>query len=355
MTSKKHILITSSRLDVPGGIERAVVATANLFATNGHAVSVLVLDKQEGHFYPLDDAVTILYEPLHFGVGVAGNVLSRKISLLKNLLTLRSVIFKIVPDVIIASDYIHAICLRLIVPKRIKLFSWEHHHFAQLKKNAFWRVLVKQFYPKLDGVVCLNSEEGKHYKKLGCAVTVIPNFVEQKDKIAELTNCRLLTIGWLSHIKGADLIPKIADIVFKRHPEWTWKVIGSGDALIDRIDNVDVVAPMGHDITNEYLSSSIYVLPSRFECFPMVLLEAMDAGLPCVAFDCPTGPKHIITSGDDGRLIDNGNVQAMANAILELIENQEERIRLGRNAHMNIHRFNPETIYSLWKKLLQAE
>lgn len=95
----------------------------------------------------------------------------------------------------------------------------------------------------------------------------------------------------------------------------------------------------------------MYVMTSRNECLPMTLMEAMSCSTPCIAFDCPTGPRHIITNGENGLLIKNGDVEEMTNAVSLLIENEGLRKKMGEKAFENIQRFSPENIYKLWEQL----
>jgi glycosyltransferase involved in cell wall biosynthesis len=110
-------------------------------------------------------------------------------------------------------------------------------------------------------------------------------------------------------------------------------------------------APSNHNISAEYENASMYVMTSLNECFPMVLMEALSYGLPCISFDCDTGPRHIIHNNADGLLVEKENPQTMADAIDLLIEDEEERIAMGANALVNSKRFSPETVYPLWENL----
>ena len=86
----------------------------------------------------------------------------------------------------------------------------------------------------------------------------------------------------------------------------------------------------------------------------MVLLEAMSHGIPAVSFDCPTGPAFIINDKKDGLLVERENTEAMADAIIELIDDEKKRKAYGQQAHENIKRFAPEKIYSLWETLFDS-
>ena len=107
------------------------------------------------------------------------------------------------------------------------------------------------------------------------------------------------------------------------------------------------------NIQEKYQDASIYVLTSRSEGFGMVLIEAMVCGVPCIAFDCPSGPKDIISNHKDGILVENGNIEGFAKALIELIENKERRKQMGALAKENVTRYLPENVMPLWDELFK--
>jgi glycosyltransferase involved in cell wall biosynthesis len=86
----------------------------------------------------------------------------------------------------------------------------------------------------------------------------------------------------------------------------------------------------------------------------MVLLEAMTAGLPPVAFDCPTGPREVLTSGKDGLLIPAEDTTALAAGICELIENPEQRRAMGAAARETSARYSIPVIRAAWEDLFES-
>ena len=104
----------------------------------------------------------------------------------------------------------------------------------------------------------------------------------------------------------------------------------------------------------QYLDSSIFVMSSRYEAFPMVLLEAMACGVPCVSFDCPHGPRNIIRNGEDGLLVEYLNPQALADGICRLIEDEALRKQLGAKARQNIQRFSQSVVMHQWTELFDT-
>lgn len=347
-----------SRLDLPGGIERAIVNTANLFVEKGHPVSLIVLDETGNSYYPLHASVKVIQQPLSFGITPDGNIISRKIKLLSDVLKLRKLLKQLKADIVIATEYPFAVAAVLSGAKKYaKLFSWEHHHFAWIRKNRFWATLSEMAYKRLNKIICLNKTEALHFEKFAATV-VIPNFIENKTgRLSSLQNKQVLSVGWLIHRKGIDLMLKAAKEVLTINPTWTWKLIGEGEMLQDVLDFIQqenlqdrfiLQPPAGADLSSEYLQSSLFVLSSRFEAFPMVLLEAMSFGLPCISFDCPTGPADIIADKINGLLVEKENPDKLAQAVSSLIKD-EERIRsMGQKAMENIQQFSPEKIYELW-------
>jgi glycosyltransferase involved in cell wall biosynthesis len=102
----------------------------------------------------------------------------------------------------------------------------------------------------------------------------------------------------------------------------------------------------------ELAKASVYAMSSRFEGFPMVLLEAMSKGLAVVSFDCPRGPADLITPGEDGLLVPNGDVDGLARGLLQLIEDEELRRRMGAAAVRTAARYEVEAVGRQWDRLL---
>ena len=124
---------------------------------------------------------------------------------------------------------------------------------------------------------------------------------------------------------------------------------------IDELGLTNVIKCNGpvSNIAEKYQESSIFVLSSRFEGLPLVLMEAMAIGLPPVAFTCPCGPRDIIHNGEDGILCENGNIEKLAEGICRLIENEQLRKEMGQKAAQNIQRYTIDNIMKQWDELFQ--
>lgn len=358
----KKVTLLCSRLDTPGGIERAVVNTANLFYEHGHEVTIFIADVTAKSFYPINPGVAVKQLSLHFGITREGNVFTRKLAFFRHIHLLKKAFQQIKPDILIGTEYSLTIA-GYYAAKHLstKLYAWEHHHFHWLKKNRFWTILFRYVYPRLQAVVCNNSTEKSLFDAIGCKVVVIPYVIpETEARTSALQRKNILSIGWLIKRKGVDLVPAIANKVRQKHPDWKWKIIGTGaeyENLQQQIldyqlsDFLQIVPPQSHELAEEYLQASIFVMTSRFECLPLVLLEANRFGLPCVAFDCPTGPADIITNSVNGYLVPLEDVQAMAQKINELIADKEKSQSMGKAAYKHSQRYLPEKIYADWRQL----
>ena len=173
----------------------------------------------------------------------------------------------------------------------------------------------------------------------------------------------MISAGRLTSQKGFERLISVWKEVNKRYPDWSLAIYGTGEdeeALRDQIkeaqlESVITINPPTPEIYTKMQESSIFVFPSRYEGFGLVLIEAMINGLPCISFDCPYGPSEIIKSGNDGFLIPNGNIQAMADKICFLIENENVRKEMGEKARKSVMRYTPENIMLLWNNLFNEK
>jgi|GEM_PF-823811 len=359
-----RICFICSRLDLPGGIERAVVNTANLFSKNHHQVILLILDETNVSFYAINSNVVVKQYNLDFGIVDTGNMLTRKIRLLQQIFELRGILKKVKPDVIIGSEYHLTIAAYFAAKKlKAKVFAWEHHHFYWLKRSSFWQLLYQFVYKRLRAVICLNPLEESLHKSANHPTAVIPNFVERREP-SNRNSKTLLTIGGLIKRKGVDRIPRIAEKIFHSHSDWQWLIIGRGpelDNLKRELDEknlsskVKILSPLSNELSAYYNIASIYVMTSRFECFPMVLLEAMAHGVPCVSFNCPTGPSSIIENGINGILVEQDDSDGMVRALNSLMSDEAKRSSQSKQAFLKILQWAPEAVYHQWEVVLKME
>jgi glycosyltransferase involved in cell wall biosynthesis len=356
---KPKILMISSGLNVSGGLERMVVKLANLLSENEYRVSLLILSDTVDSFYPIDEKVNISSLNVDFGINTYHRYLRRKYDFLADSFKLRNKVLESGADWIIASEYVQSATLVFTqLHKKFRIISWPHENYY--RKGVLWKKLSDHAYRKVCAIVCLSKDEEKIYKKLNMHTYVITNFIDIPAISSSLEKRNILTIARLNGDKGIDYLMAIAGIVLKKNPGWTWYLIGTGplqdDVLkfIDReklADSFRLITPNSYSLEKVYQETSIYVMTSRLERLPMVLIEAMSCGVPAIAFDCESGPRHIITEGENGFLIMPFHIKKMADAISVLIQDHQLRKKMGDNAKRNSYRFSTDVALKKWEEL----
>jgi glycosyltransferase involved in cell wall biosynthesis len=355
-----HILFICSGLNVAGGLERMVVSLANLLSEKDYTVSLLILHTSKKSFYPINEKVCISRLNLNFGINSTRHYLNRKIELVQDIISVKKEIRRISPEIIITTEYPQTSALVAgQLHQEYKIIAWQHSSYYQ-PKSFLWKKLADFSYKKVQAIVCLNADEEKVFTRFNDNVITIPNFIELQTNCSLLNTNTILTIAHLTNIKGIDLLIKAARLIFTINKNCKWRIIGDGPLkkmLKNTIEENELFKNLEHHepgsvlLSNEYLHSAIYVMPSRRETFGMVLLEAMSYGVPCVAFNCETGPGHIITHNIDGLLVEKENPEKLAAAICSLIEDEEKRRQMGKAAFENVKRFSGELVIKKWEEL----
>ncbi|MCC5581555.1 glycosyltransferase family 4 protein [Microtetraspora sp. AC03309] len=255
--------------------------------------------------------------------------------------------------------------MSLVAPPEIITIAQEHGnlggHGPELRKQ------ISRRYGRLDAVVTLTRSDLQAYERAlktrPRLLAQMPNAVTRlKGGLSPLTAKTVVAVGRLTYGKGYDLLIRAWAHVAARHPDWTLRIFGDGprreklQAAIDKRELTGKVLLMGSvdDVGSELAQASMYVLSSRREGMPMVILEAMSKGLPVVSYDCPTGPAELITHDHDGLLVKPEKIHAMADAICLLIEDEERRGKLGANAADKAAGYDIDVVGARWEELLHG-
>lgn len=223
----------------------------------------------------------------------------------------------------------------------------------------YWRRKQEKAVKKLDAFVVLTQYDAGSWKEIKVA-NIIPNSLPfYTAESSSLDKKQIITVGRLSEQKGFDLLVSAWSYITKKHPDWEIHLYGEGELenelkksiTQNGIEDSFIIHKPVKNIKEKYLESSIYVMSSRFEGFGMVLIEAMACGVPCISFDCPHGPSYIIKDGEDGILVENGNVERLAEAISTLITDTDKRVAMGKAAKQNVLRYSQENIMKQWESL----
>lgn len=235
----------------------------------------------------------------------------------------------------------------------------EARGFPYRQIARYWRRKQEKAVRRLDAFVVLTQYDAESWSKIKAA-EIIPNSLPfYTEESSTLDKKQIITVGRLSEQKGFDLLISAWSCIARQHSDWKIHLYGEGElenelrksvAQNGMEDSFLIHKPV-KDIKEKYLESSIYVMSSRFEGFGMVLIEAMACGVPCVSFDCPHGPSYIVKDGEDGILVENGNVEKLADAISSLIVDKERRMAMGKAAKRNIARYSQKDIMRQWENL----
>jgi glycosyltransferase involved in cell wall biosynthesis len=249
-------------------------------------------------------------------------------------------------------------------PPGLITIGQEHMHLRAHPLPLRWA--IKRRYPKLGSLAVLTEADVREYEALlgGRARQLrpvrLPNAVgDLGGEAANLGSAMVLAAGRLTPQKGFDLLVRAFTRVSQAHPDWRLRICGDGrqreilERLVGERELTGIVElPGRRDLAEEIAQASIFVLSSRFEGFPLVLLEAMSRGMAVVSFDCPTGPSDVIDDRRNGILVPAGDVGGLANGIVELIEDEELRRRCSAAAIETARAFTIEAIGARWEGLL---
>ena len=220
-----------------------------------------------------------------------------------------------------------------------------------------------------DKIITLTQEDRRNYiKKYGISegkIDYIYNWKEDGLSNASYNDesMKIVTVGRFDYQKGYDYLIQVAKKVLKEKTDWTWEIYGSGnqdevDKIKDLIIKNDlqgklVIKGLEKNQDMIYGDKGIYVMTSRYEGLPLVLLEAQQYNLPIVSFRCPTGPNEIVEDGVNGYLIDCYDTDKMSERLLELMEDSNLRPSFVKHAKDNMDKFDKDRIIQQWIDLIE--
>ncbi len=382
MSDHKHykIVYCTPALYMAGGVERVLTLKANYFAEHfGYDITIILTEgKDKPLFYPLSEKVKVVNLDIGFeelwtcSFMMKVFVYIKKQYLFKKLL--KQELMRIRPDITVSMlrREINFITSIKDGSKKIGELHINRAHYrnfegkdANALKNLFSKFWMNSLLSKLrrlDRLVVLTEKDREAWVELN-NVIAIPNplSISPVEK-SDLSKKRVIAIGRYCHEKGYDYLLQSWAMVQQACPDWTLVIFGDGDrAVYERMREDYKIDPdrcllneRTSDVISEFVNSSIAVCSSRFEGFGMVIAEAMACGLPVVSFDCPWGPRAIISDGEDGLLVENGNVDKLAEALIMMIQHPEQRMTMADKAIENVQRFKIDQIAELWKSLFES-
>ena len=358
-------------------MERVLTAKANYLADrmNYEVYIVLTDGVNEKPYFEISSKIKIVNLAIDFELLYKASLFNKIFLYIKKQYLyrkrLKKALYEIRPDITVSMLRREINFINSIKDGSLKIgeIHFSRNNYRQLKGAGYLKKIISKIWmgtlirelKKLDHFVVLSQMDKENWAELE-KVSVIHNPLSfYPETSSTVINKEVIAAGRHSYDKGFDLLVEAWKIVHETHPNWHLKIYGAGDAgsLIQQVSELNleetchVESPV-KNISEKFLESSIYVLSSRFEGFGLVLIEAMSCGLPPVAFDCPFGPREIISDGQDGFLVANGDIRMLAEKIIFLIENDAIREQIGKKARANVERFRIESIMLQWDSLFRS-
>lgn len=364
-----------------GGADKIIISKANYMADHWGYDVYLITDSQNGlpTFFPLSPKVHLIDLDINFFQQYQYPPLKRLMVYLKLMRRYRKAMERtlqqIRPDIIISTFSRDAKFVGLFKKYSKAAIAEVHTTKKNIRalpnlrlKGGFYIFLAAYIERQLnnsakrfDEVVVLNSLEEDLWKRVR-KVRVIHNAVQYyPEEENELKAKNVIYVGRAEYEKAPDRLIEVWRLLARRHPDWTLRMFCTG-AMLDELkakvqeyglQQQIAFMPPTRNMLQEYMSSSICVLTSRFEGFPVVLQEAMGCGVPCVSFNCPSGPRYIITDEEDGFLVKDGDIEAFAAKVCLLMEDEQLRCQLGRKAKQSMARYGADVIMAQWRELFE--
>lgn len=257
-------------------------------------------------------------------------------------------------DIVIVHNMGKLSLLCAFVPNIKKLVILEHVSFVSRPQKI--QILSKLLYRKIDQVVTLTQNDKVEFDQFHSNVFVIPNFspfpvYEHRNNESK----EIVTIGRLTDQKNYIHLLKAWKEIYNLIPDWKLNIYGEGEHLQlltdyikqNSLQNV-LLKGVTSNIQKVYEQSAFFVMSSKYEGLPMVLIEAQSFGLPIVSYNCPYGPSDVISSNENGLLVEDQNVQKLADAILKLASSPDLLQKFSQNSLLNAANYQPEQILQMW-------
>ena len=344
-----------------GGAERVIIGLASAWAARGFEVTLITFEPPgTPPYYEIDARVALR----QLGVASAARPLWRAaVQGVRRVRALRRALRTAAPDVVIS--FLAKINVLTVLATRglaLPVIVSERNNPERQRFRATWRWLRSRLYGVAHCVVTPSRGVLATFPEaIRARGRVIPNPVDLQAPPRRRTDTRrLVAVGRLVHQKGFDLLLRAFAKIAPEHPEWSLTIWGEGEL---RASLESLCAELGVDrqvqmpgLTDQpgqwAAAADVFVLSSRYESFGNVITEAMVAGLPVVAFDCPWGPGEILRDGEDGLLVPPEDVDALAATLRRLIGDPGLRRRLGEAGARNVRRFQREAIVAEWDALI---
>lgn len=367
-------------LDYPCGMERVLTLKVNYFAEFfGYEIHIVVTDgKGREPYFKLHPSITVHQLDINYSQLNSLPIYKKLPQYIKKQRAFRrklnECLHQIHPDITISLlrrdiNFINKLTDGSIKLGEIHFNKANYRDFSSSRLPSFLQTVAKKWWRsqlirqlrQLKKFIVLSHEDAREWTELNNVEVIYNPLSFFPIQTSDNSQKQVIAVGRYVPQKGFDRLIPAWKIVAQKHPDWILRIYGDGmrEQLQHQIDSLGITSscilePPVPNIVDKYCESSIFTLTSRFEGFGMVIIEAMACGVPPVSFACPCGPRDIINDGKDGILVENGNIEELAEKICYLIENEDIRKEMGQQARVNVQRFKIENIAKQWKQLFES-
>lgn len=360
----------------PGGMERVLLNKVRWLAKAAHEVVIVTTDQQNhSPFYEFPQGVRLIDLGINYSLDNFEPLYKRIPSYLRKRRMhrhrLTELLMRECPDITISLYPSESSFIPEIKDGSKKILELHFNRYFRLQYgrkgltgliDRYRSRKDEKIASKFDSFVVLTEEDKTYWGNMP-NISVIPNAALPMPLKSDCTAKRIIAVGRLDYQKGFDRLINVWELVKKNSASEGWRldIFGQGewlDMLEEMIqskglsDSTKINVPTD-EIAKEYAGSSILAMTSHYEGFPMVMIEAMSAGLPVVTFDYKCGPRDIISDGIDGLIVPDGDLNAFADTLLQLMTDSERRRKIGRAATKVIDRYAEDTVMLQWTSLFE--
>lgn len=360
---KKTIALYLNGLSHSGGMERVV---SNLVRQWIIDYDIILITKDDGScFYSLPEGVNKVSLSIPMNMDMTrrlNRIKNVAISLIKSPRLLRKIFKKIQFDYLYVTNPLNAFEVYLADKLIVKDKMVISEHASINAFNSIYTWMKRKVYPEAYYLSVPNSMDTPIYKEWGCNAVYIPHMLSFPiEKSVGIREKVVLNVGRFTSDKQQLLLLKIWARI-KDKKGWKLWILGDGEERqameeyieLEKLTNEVRLMHSRKDIQAIYKQVSLFALTSRCEGFGMVLLEAMSFGIPCISFDCPSGPRDVVKDGINGFLIENGNEFLFQERLQEMISMQEDRFKtFSYGAYDTVEKWDNQEILEQWKKIFK--
>lgn len=377
---RQRVVFLMMNADGVGGVARTTINVANGLAET-HDVEILSVYRRRGRTtFPLDPRVRLTYlvptnprspkfrdeesAALAAQPSELADIVYDQLSALTDRALAQALARLGGDDVLVSTRPSLHFAAGHFAPESLTLVGWDHMNFPTRYRdgNAHVGDVIDRAMPRLDAYVVLTEADASDYRARHpqARVEVIRNSVawEIADPRPPHDEKVVAAAGRLTDAKGFERLIDAWALIGAEFPDWVCRIYGTGelrDRLQQRIDAAGVkveLAGYSKDMQAGLREAAVYAMSSRREGFPMTLIEALSQGTPLVAMDCPRGPGEIIVDGSNGRLVPDGDVAGLAEALAELLSDRSLRDRMGEQAVRDARQYAASSIARDWATLI---